>query len=162
MQFDMLSAGTPLAQTVAESTVTLLAHLALAAAVGFYARHVYLDAAGRLKVHIDPDRKRGKPKSRAKLKVVKDEKPAGSEQPAEKSAPKPAVTKPAEPARHGGGAATARPGASISKSSLSAPQYDGDDDDDDDASDYGGERLSKSERRRLKKLARQSNQRRAA
>ena len=40
--------------------------LAAGSAVGLYARHVYLDATGRLKVHIDPDKKRQakKPQSR--------------------------------------------------------------------------------------------------
>jgi len=163
MQLEMLTARTPLAQAVAESTVTLIAHLALTASIGLYARHVYLDATGRLKVYIDPDRKRLKSKSRAKLKVVKDDKLDSSEQPAEKSAQRPAASaKPTEPARFSAAASnSSKPGASISKSSLSSPQYDSDDDED-DASDYGGERLSKSERRRLKKLARQGNQRRAA
>lgn len=162
MQLGMLAIGTPLAQTVTESTVALVAHLALTASISLYARHVYLDATGRLKVHIDPDRRRARPKSRAKLKVVKEDKPEASDTPAEKPAQRPAAAaKAPEPNRFGAaGVSGGKPGASISKSSLSAPQYE--DDDDDDASDYGGEKLSKSERRRLKKLARQSNQRRAA
>jgi len=163
MQQGLLIAGTPLAQSVAESTAAMLAHLALTASIGLYARHVYLDATGRLKVYIDPDRKRAKPKSRAKLKVVKDDKPGDSEESAEKPAQRPAAAKSTEPARFGAAASNnSKPGASIAKSSLSSPQYDSDDDDDDDASDYGGEKLSKSERRRLKKLARQGSQRRAA
>jgi len=158
MQLGMNWSATPLGQSVAVSTVALLAHLALATTIGLYARHVYLDATGRLKVHIDPDKKRGvKAKSRAKLKVVKEDKTDSSS-----PVPKPALAptaKSGEPARFGSSSTGSKP-ASISKSSLSAPLDE--DDDDEDASDYGGERLSRTERRRLKKLARQGGQRRAA
>ena len=151
-------AAAPLGQSVAASTALLLAHLVLAASVGLYARHVYLDAAGRLKVHIDPDKKRGiKAKSRARLKVVKEDK-ADSSPPVTKPALAP-VAKTAEPARFGAADSGSKP-ATISKSSLSAPLND--EDDDEDASDYGGEKLSRAERRRLKKLTRQGSQRRAA
>jgi hypothetical protein len=160
MQLQMLAVGTPLVQAVTGSSVTLLAHLALTASIALYARHVYLDASGRLKVHIDPDKRIKKTKSRARLKVVKDKtEPA---QPADTSAAKPAAAKPAEAGRFGAAASGAKPGAAISKAALTAPPYDSEDDEDDDADDYGGEKLSRSERRRLKKLARQSNQRRAA
>jgi hypothetical protein len=162
MQLEMLPAATPLGQSVAETTVALLAHWALAAAVGLFARHVYLDATGRLKVHIDPDKRRAsKSKGRAKLKVVKEASAAESNRPAEQPAVRPAAAT-SEPARFGAASTAARPGASISKSSLSAPKYGDDDEDEEDASDYGGEKLSRSERRRLKKLARQNGQRRAA
>lgn len=158
VQIGVQFAATPLGQSVAASTVALLAHLALAASIGLFARHVYLDAAGRLKVHIDPDKKRGvKGKSRTRLKLVKEDK-ADSRQPAEKPALSPAA-KTGAPARFGAAGAASKP-AAISQASLSAPQYD--EDDDEDAGDYGGERLSKSERRRLRKLARQGGQRRAA
>jgi len=163
MRIEMLSAATPLIAAVADSTVTLLAHVSLAAAIGLFARHVYLDAQGRLKVHIDPDKKRPKPKNRSKLKVVKQEKP---EQQDNREPAKPAVAaaaKSSDPIRFGasGNSASgpAKSGATLSKAALSSGDYDDDSDEDDD--DYGGERLSKSERRRLKKLAR-NQQRRAA
>ena len=164
MRMEMLSAANSLIAAVAHSTVTLLAHVSLASAIGLFTRHVYLDAQGRLKVHIDPDKKRPKPKNRSKLKVVKQEKP----EPQETAAPaKPAIAaaaKATEPIRFGasGTAASgaAKSGASISKAALSSADYDDDSDEDED-DDYGGEKLSKSERRRLKKLAR-NPQRRAA
>lgn len=163
IQLEMLPTATPLGQSVAESTVAMLAHLALVASIGFYARHVFLDASGRLKVHIDPDKKKAaKVKSRARLKVVKEDK-AESDQPVEKPTLKPAAapsSKPAEPAKFGAPAGTtAKSGATLSKSQ---PAYDDEDDEDEDESEFGGEKLSKSERKRLKKLARQTPQRRAA
>src|SRR5262245_46827096 len=157
----MLAVANPLVAVVLDSTITLVAHFLLATAVGLFARHVYLDADGRLKVHIDPDKKRSKSKRKGKLKVVKAERPSQPEaQPAKPNVS--AAAKPAEPIRFGAPANPANPsakaGAVISKASISSLEYDDDIDEDDD--EYGGERLSKSERRRLKKLARQ--QRRAA
>jgi hypothetical protein len=150
-QLDMLSAATsPLAAAVIESTIALLAHLSLLAAVGLFARHVLLDAGGRLKVHIDPEKKKAKSKHKAKLKVVKEEREPKT------AAPTPAA-KPGQPATAASATANARPGAAISKGSLSSPD---DEEDEDDA--YEDDRLSKSERRRLKKLARRDGQRRAA
>jgi hypothetical protein len=148
-QLDMLSAPVSIIAGVFESTITMLAHLSLLASIGLYARHVYLDATGRLKVHIDVDR-RAKPK-RAKLKIVKAEKPE----------PKPAPASKPEPAKFGvaaTSATSAKPGAAISKSTVSS-SHDEDEEDDDE---YGSDNLSKSERRRLKKLARREGQRRAA
>jgi len=125
----------------------MLAHLSLMTAIGLYARHIYLDATGRLKVHIDPDRKN---KKKARLKIVKESKPrtAAAEQPAK-----------AEPAKFGSpSAGTSKPAVSITKSTVSSHVDDEDEDDD----EYGHDNLSRSERRRLKKLARRDQQRRAA
>ena len=146
---DMLTpSASPLVASVAESSIAMLAHLSLVSAIGLYARHVVLDAAGRLKVHIDPDKKKPKAKSKAKLKVVKEDR----EEPAKKQAAGAPPAKTSAPAP----AATAnKPGASISKSSVSSSEYDDEEDE-----DYDGE-TSKSERRRLKKMARRE-QRRAA
>jgi hypothetical protein len=135
MHLDWIVITDPMRASVVESSAALLAHLALAAAVGLYARHVYLDAEGRLKVFIDPDKKKPKPKNRAKLKVVKDEKTEN--------------LSPDQPAT----------AANIAKPSHSPPD---DDDSEEDDDSYGDQRLSKSERRRLKKLARRESQRRAA
>jgi hypothetical protein len=138
-----------------ESLTIMLAHLSLTTAVGLYGRHVYLDATGRLRVHIDATRK-PKAKNRAKLKVLKADK-------SDESKPRPvaAVSSTASAATAKFGApstssSSTKSGASIAKSNGASPQHD--DEDDEDA---GDEHLSKSERRRLKKLARRE-QRRAA
>jgi predicted FMN-binding regulatory protein PaiB len=114
-------------------------------------------ATGRLKVHIDPAA-RTKSK-RAKLKVVKSEKANDASKGGQAAVPAKTVAKPAEPARFGASpaAGAVKPGASISKGNLSSQDDDQDDEDDDE---YGSG-ISKSERRRLKKLARRE-QRRAA
>jgi hypothetical protein len=157
LELEMLSAPASMIEGVIESTVTMLGHLSLLAAVACYARHVYLDATGRLKVHIDPDRK-GKAR-RTKLKVVKAEKSEKSET----SKPRPAVavqtTKANDAAKFGAPASgAAKPVAAISKAALAPP----DDEDDEEDDEYAGDSRSKSERRRLKKLARRDQQRRAA
>jgi hypothetical protein len=153
-ELEVLQPPIALIDGLIESMLTLLGHFSLLAAVGFYARHVLLDASGRLKVNINAERK-SKAK-RAKLKVVKtEEKP----QPAASPAP----SKSNEPVKFGAPAANAtaaKPAASIAKSNLSAPIDDEDDEEDED-DEYGGSNLSKSERRRLKKVARRE-QRRAA
>lgn len=166
LQFEMFQAASPLVGSVIASTVAMVAHLGLLAAVALYARHVHLDAQGRLKVHIDPEkRKPKKAKSRAKLKVVKEDK---DDDRSDKQASRTAAADPAKPAtkpRFGfglGGSSSAKPAATISKSAAnSSADYDNEDDDlDEDESD--GQRLSKAERRRLKKQARRDQQRRAA
>jgi hypothetical protein len=144
-----------------ESTLTLLAHFSLLAAVGFYARHVLLDAAGRLKVHLDSNRK-GKAK-RTRLKVVAKPRATASEQPAttETTKPRPVVASAGGTSGNQPSSApvpAAKPGVSISKGNLASP----DDYEDEDDEEYGDSNLSKSERRRLKKLARREQQRRAA
>jgi hypothetical protein len=161
LQLEMLSAPDTIVTGTVESTVLMLAHLSLLSAIGFFARHVYLDATGRLKVRIDAEKK-SRSKSRAKLKVLKSETGDDSKVVANKTEAKPAAgSKPAESAKFGaansGNSSAGKPGATISKGSLSSPQ----DDDDEYDDDYGGDNLSKSERRRLKKLARRE-QRRAA
>jgi hypothetical protein len=157
MQLDAISPASPLVASVVASTMAMLAHVALAATVGLYARHVYLDATGRLKVHIDADRKKHKSKSRAKLRIVKED--LSDEDKSVAAAP----GRSSEPLKFGasnsGINGQARSGAAISKAALSLPEDEEDEDVEDEA--YGGQRLSKSERRRLKKLARQQ-QRRAA
>lgn len=147
LELEMLVVPRTMTEGVVESSIALLAHLSLLTAVALYARHIYLDATGRLKVHIDPDRKN---KKKARLKVVKDTKP------------RPAVTeqtaKP-EPAKFGSApAAASKPSVAITKSTVSSNADEEDEDDD----EYGHENLSRSERRRLKKLARRDQQRRAA
>ena len=175
MQFGMLQAVSPLVNSVAASTVLMLAHLALTSAVVLYARHVHLDAQGRLKVHIDPDRKKGKKaKSKARLKVVKEDRSDDNE-PAEKPAARPAPSsEPAKPAtqpRFGWGASSsgsnssgnqpAKISAATSKSASSSDD-DSDQDDEDEDDSYGGQKLSRAERKRLKKLARRDQQQRRA
>jgi hypothetical protein len=166
----MFQAASPLVNSVAASTVIMLAHVALATAVGLYARHIHLDAQGRLKVHIDPDRKKGKrPKSKAKLKVVKDEKD-DDERPDFKSAAKPAAAeapKPATTPRFGWGSSNSsstppsKAAASITKPANSA-DYDDDEDVEDEDDSFGNQKLSRAERKRLKKLARREQQQRRA
>ncbi len=152
-ELEVLQPPIALIDGLIESMLTLLGHFSLLAAVGFYGRHVLLDASGRLKVNLNAERK-SKVK-RAKLKVVKTE-----EKPQPVAAPAPSKSN--EPVKFGAPAASvtaAKPAASIAKSNLSAPIDD--DEDEDDEEDYGDSNLSKSERRRLKKVARRE-QRRAA
>jgi hypothetical protein len=164
IQIQTAPVANPLVAPVVESTITMLAHATLLMAIVLYARHVYLDAQGRLKVHIDPDLKKGKSKSRAKLKVVKADKPTEST-----DQPKPAVAASSTPLggfKFGSSGSNsngplAKASAAISKSNLSSQNSDDEDDEDAD-DDYGNQNLSKSERRRLKKLARRDQQRRAA
>ncbi|HEY2415084.1 MAG TPA: hypothetical protein VGI40_22765 [Pirellulaceae bacterium] len=164
LELEIIQAPANLISGTLESTLTLLAHFSLLAAVGFYARHVLLDASGRLKVHIDTDRKGNKSK-RSKLKVVKAESKQRSA-----ATPQPTTTNPhqgdAPPRASSSYQSTAAPnsmaaksGVTISKNNLTSPDgYDDEEDDD----NYGDSNLSKSERRRLKKLARREQQRRAA
>ena len=162
----MFQAASPLVNSVAASTAIMLAHVAVASAVGLYARHVHLDAQGRLKVHIDPDRKKGKkPKSKAKLKVVKEEK--SDEQPDFKPAASAEPAKPATTPRFGWGTSNSSSSNPPPKAaaSISKPAASGDyDDEEAEDEEYGDQKLSRAERKRLKKLARreQQQQRRAA
>lgn len=151
--------------SVASSSAAMLAHLALVTCIGLYARHVYLDATGRLKVHLNPEKKAAKSKSRTKLKILKSEQtvPAESKSSSGSSTSAPATSaRPSESIRFGASAdQSSRSSAAVTKASLSSPMQDDEDDDSDE--DTGDERLSKSERRRLKKLSRRDpNQRRAA
>jgi hypothetical protein len=155
LQLEVTPTPVVLAPGVVQTATVLVANLALLSTVGFFARHVYLDAKGRLKVHIDPAA-RSKSK-RAKLKVVKSEKANDAGKAGQASSALKPAAKPAEPAKFGSATGADKPGASISKSSVNS-QAEGYEDEDEDSYDSG---LSKSERRRLKKLARRE-QRRAA
>jgi hypothetical protein len=150
-QLGMMPLYDPLMAEVLASVLTLLGHLTLAMSVVLFARHVHLDAQGRLKVYIDPDRnKKAKARTRTKLKVVNEDDDAG--RPATS-----ASAKNGPPSKFGAAASSPKATASISKGTSSPV---GEDDDADD--EYGDDKLSKAERRRLKKLARRETQRRAA
>jgi hypothetical protein len=166
---EMLPQAGPLVDSVVGSSLVLLAHVATVSAIALYARHVYLDADGRLKVHIDPDKKKPAKKSRAKLKVVKAERDESDERPAAKSsaaAQKSSSDKSSSDKSTGkptltfGGASgnSTKASATISKSAAASA----DDDEVDEDSDDGDSNLSRSDRRRLKKLARREGVRRAA
>jgi len=160
VELEMLAAPATLIEGVLESSLALLAHWSLWASVLLYCRHVYLDAAGRLKVHIDADRKKAKAKTRAKLKVVKAEKPEPSETEPASPAASPAVKEPAKFGQPAAGQSPPppKPGAAISKATVAAPA---DEYDDDEEEADGDDKLSRSERRRQKKMARRE-QRKAA
>jgi hypothetical protein len=161
----MLPTGGPLVASVVHTTVLLLAHVALVSAIGLYGRHVYLDATGRLKVHIDPDRKKGK-KPRARLKVVKadkdDDEAAPAARPATSTQPVKFQASPPGSGPLAGKAAAAMAKSAAQSTGTQSSSVDEDDEDEDDEDSDGGERLSRAERRRLKKLARRDAQRRAA
>jgi hypothetical protein len=161
---DMLPENGPLVDSVLRTTITLLAHVALVSAIALYARHVYLDAAGRLKVHIDPDRKRQAKKPKARLKVVKADKDESDERPAAKPAVAAEKTNSGSPLKFSATSTSNQPkaGAAIAKSAASSADFEEEDDEDEDEESFGGEKLSRAERRRLKKLARRDGQRRAA
>jgi hypothetical protein len=165
-----------LVSTVLVSSITLVAHVAVIATLALYARHVCLDAAGKLPLRLRSKESKKKKKSKAKLSVVsKDDdgaeessdqreaaKPAasaGSSKPAPASISKATLTssKPAPPA------SSSKPGPLASKLAVSSASRDDEDEDEEESSDYDSdEQMSKSERRRLKKLARREQQRRAA
>jgi hypothetical protein len=161
LKLDMISPSSPLIASVVESSLTMIAHLSLVTAIGIYARHVYLDATGRLKVHIDADKRKVKSKVRAKLKVVKSEKSTTSTEAVSAGTTKQSVANSGagETPAFGATRSAGKPGAAITTATVSNSSYDDEDEDDEQ---YGDEKLSKSERRRLKKLARREQQRRAA
>lgn len=162
-------------RAVALVSCQLLASTSILAALLLYARHVYLDAEGRLMIDAaDQPKAKRKPRSRAKLAVVADAeegespaeaaseaKPAESRSPpAAKGEAKPepktdSKPKPAPPKFGGGGPLS----AALSAANAAAAE---DEDDEEDSDEDENERLSKSERRRLKKLARRDPTRRAA
>ncbi len=153
LQLQIITAPATLTAGLAESTIILLAHFSLLAAVGFNARHVLLDAGGRLKVHIDPDRRRKTKRAAARPRATASTGSGvlgGNQQSSATGIPtaKDSRTLPAS-----------KPTVAITKSTLTSPPDSGDEDDDSDDEAYAG--LSRSERRRLKKLARRE-QRRAA
>ena len=102
-----------------------------------FARHVLLDAGGRLKVYIDPHRK-------AKSKKAK---PAKARAAAAEPATTSSSTKSTSAAPTAASTAAAKP-------ALAATYHEDDDEEDDDSDDARYEGLSRSERRRMKKLAR--------
>lgn len=152
--------------TVLETTQVMLAHVVLLMGLMLYARHVHLDAQGKLPLRIRTQAPKPKRKPKARLAVVSgdDDKEEESRQAAAKGSA-PAVTpvtggtSGAQGTGTASNVAAARPGPLATKVAASISRDDEDDDAEDDRSD-DGEPLSKSERRRLKKMARQ--QRRAA
>lgn len=159
---EVITADSPLVASTVASSLVLLAHIAVASTVLLYARHVHLDAQGRLKVHIDPSkRKKAKPKSRAKLKVVKEDRSESTDKAGDKPATKPAAAANTQP-RFGQGSSGTQPAkaaATVTKPPVSSGYDDSDEDED---GEEGDDRMSKSERRRLKKMARREQGRRAA
>lgn len=164
---EMLPQAGPLVDSVVGSSLVLLAHVATVSAIALYARHVYLDADGRLKVHIDPDKKKPAKKPRAKLKVVKAEQDESDERPAKSSAAQKSSSEKSssdkstgKPTLTFGGASgnSTKASATISKSAAASAANDEEDEDSDD----GDSNLSRSDRRRMKKLARREEVRRAA
>jgi hypothetical protein len=159
LQLHILTAPTTLTAGLAESTIILLAHFSLLSAIGFNARHVLLDARGRLKVHIDPDRRhKSKRASKPRGAPLRSSGPVAVPVGQTSTSAKP-LPESADRSRFASssGAAT-KPAVSISKSTVTSPTDDEDEEDDADG-EYAN--LSRSERRRLKKLARRE-QRRAA
>jgi hypothetical protein len=159
LELDIIRAPANLIAGTLESTLVLLGHFSLLAAIGFYARHVLLDASGRLKVHLDANRKSKSKRSKSKPRSMVAVAPQTIDAPK----PRPVVAvsggagvNPTSPAP----SSAAKAGVSISKNNLTSP--DDYDDEEDDEGEYGNSNLSKSERRRLKKLARRDQQRRAA
>ncbi len=142
--------------TVLETSLIMLAHVTLLTGLLLYARHVHLDAQGKLPLRLRSQGQKPKRKSRAKLGVVSSEedKDGGREN-------KVAAKGTSASTSHAASSSSVRPGPLAAKVAAAASHDDDDDDDDADEDASGGdEPLSKSERRRLKKLMRQ--QRRAA
>lgn len=190
-------ASGPLLDSVIGSSLSMLAHATLLSTLLLFARHVCLDAEGRLMVSVQKEKK-PRAKRKPKLTVVDGEEKAETKKPSRRAAAsadedddadekpaaevkKPAATQPAakpsaplpgaKPAAAGSGplsglkfgaSATPAKPAAISNAAASAASQD-DDDEDDDADDEDGDRgMSRAERKRLKKLARRDQQRRAA
>ena len=161
LELEMVQTPVSLIAGTIESTLAMLGHFSLLAMVTFYARHVVLDAAGRLKVSIDSERK--SKSKRTKLKVAKP-RVAAAEQTTSNTATKPQPSAAssgmsASGSQNSASGSMVKPGVAITKNNLTSPDEYEDEDDDED---YGGGNISKSERRRLKKLARREQQRRAA
>lgn len=163
-----------LVSTVFVSSITLVAHVAVIATLALYARHVCLDAAGKLPLRLRAKDGKKKKKSKAKLSVVRTddaEDESADKQETVKPAAAPAA---ANSSKAGISKATlnspkptmqsnsSKPGPLASKLAVSSAAKD-DDEDDEESEDYDSdEQMSKSERRRLKKLARREQMRRAA
>lgn len=161
VQLEMLPPlGDAVLTNVVSSSLAMLAHVSLVFGVVLYARHVHLDAQGRLLVNAEPKSKK-KSKSKTKLAVVADgdekaEKKTTAKKDEKKEAPAPAAG-----GLKFGSSSTPQASASIGPkaNSSSSRQDDHDEEDEDDESS-----MSRAERRRLKKLARREAQqgRRAA
>jgi hypothetical protein len=164
---------------VVRSSLTLVGHVALVSSVLLYARHVHLDAQGRLLVSVDPASKaKKKSKSKAKLAVVADDDDKADKKPAAAKDKKETEKKETEKKESVAPAAAAKPTAAsglkfgssttpVAPASIgnkAAAQASRQDDDDEDEDEDDDDSMSKSERRRLKKLARREAQqgRRAA
>jgi hypothetical protein len=180
MALELWPITSQLVSTVLVSSVTLIAHVAVIATLALYARHVCLDAAGKLPLRLRVKEGKKKKKSRAKLTVVSkdDDGPDNNEVPDAQPAAKPAAASATASVPSGARAGiskgalnssrpsmtqnSARPGPLASKFAATPPANE--DDEEDEGSDDldADDRLSKSERRRLKKLARRDQQRRAA
>jgi hypothetical protein len=171
-----LEAGTVL-KTVIASSLTLLAHVCVVTSVVLYARHVHLDAQGRLMVSADPAAKaKKKSKSKAKLAVVSDDDdekaPAAKDKKSEskKEEPKkddarkeaPAAKPAAASGLKFGSSSAPAASASISNKTNTTPIKQNDDDDDEDEDEDEDDRISRAEKKRLKKLARRDPQQRRA
>ncbi|WP_254512334.1 hypothetical protein [Anatilimnocola floriformis] len=175
--------GDAVLTTVVRNSVELLAHVSLVSSVLLYARHVHLDAQGRLMISADgAANPKKKPKSKAKLAVVADDeekvekkttakdtaKDKDKKEPEKKEAAAPAApAKPAAASAAAGlkfGSSTApAASASIGKVTPATTNKQADDDDEDEDEDED-DSVSKSDRKRLKKMARREAQqgRRAA
>jgi hypothetical protein len=156
---DMLPASGPLVASVVQSLILLIAPVALVSAVALFARHVYLDATGRLKVHIDPDKKKQTKKPRAKLKVLKAEKSSSDDSAIAASAAKPAAASSA-PVKFQASPPSGPLAGKLAAAKAASTTNDEEDDDAEDGDDNS--HLSRAERRRLKKLARRDAQQRRA
>jgi hypothetical protein len=173
LQLEMVPLGDAVLTNVVASSLTLVAHVTLVYGVLLYARHVHLDAQGRLLVNAEPKAKK-KPKSKAKLAVVADDdekadKKAAGKKDDKKEAEKKEAAAPAAASKPAaasglkfGSSSSTQASASISSKTNSSPAKQDDDDEDEDEDDDS--LSSKAERRRLKKLARREGQqgRRAA
>ncbi len=184
MQLELMPPlGDEVLTTVVRSSLELLAHVSLVSSVLLYARHVHLDAQGRLLVAADGASKaKKKTKSKAKLAVVTEDdekdskadkkaaatkdkdKEKDKKEPEKKEADAPAAAKPATAVAglKFGSSESPTASASIGKTTAAAANHsDADDEDEDEDED---ESMSKSDRRRLKKMARREAQqgRRAA
>lgn len=179
MALDLWPITSHLVSTVLVSSVTLIAHVAVIATLALYARHVCLDAAGKLPLRLRVKNGKKKKKNRAKLSVVsKDDDAANDGVPDAQPAVKPAAVSTTASAPSGARAGiskgamnpsrptltqnSARP-APLASKFAATPTANEDDEEDEGSDDFDADdRLSKSERRRLKKLARRDQQRRAA
>ena len=152
---------------IAFATLSLLAHFSGVMAVMLFARHVHLDAQGRLLVSVQKVPKK-KPRSRAKLSVVKDDSADGRSRKAKPAEPAKPTTATASTAKaeaplkfNASSPAAGTKPQSGAKIQASTASYPADDDDDDDEDMDDGSNLSRAERKKLKRLNRRE-QRRAA